>query len=160
MERTIDEMKELLARWYEAQTTDDEERMLREWFRTARELPAELEGARAMFGGFDALADEHATSRSLHGDAQATRPTDRSLHYGLRRSFVRHTAVWAAAAVVAVGVLLAAGYLSRPYCYINGVAVRDAEVAMQTTVYFEQLGQFDRSMRTFEGMIDTNNQEK
>lgn len=159
MKRTIDEIKGLLTRWYEAQTTDEEERMLREWFRTARELPAELEGARAMFGGFDALADEHATSRSLHGDVQATPQADSSLRYGLRL-LVRRTAVWATAAVVAVGVLLAAGYLSRPYCYINGVAVRDAEVAMQTTVYLEQLGQFDRSMRTFEGITDTNNQEK
>lgn len=134
--------------------------MLREWFRTARELPAELEGARAMFGGFDALADEHAVPRSLHDDAKETPPVVRTLHMGLRRSLVRRAAAWAVAAVVAVGVLVAAGYLSRPYCYINGVAVRDAEVAMQATIYLEQLGQFDRSMRTFEGITDMNNQEK
>ena len=138
MERTTEDIERLLERWYDAATTDDEERELREWFRESGTLPAGLESARRMFAGFEALGAEKAGSEVLHPEADCPEEP--------------------AAAVVA-GIVIAAEYLSQPYAYINGRPVRDAETAMQTTMYLRQLSVFDRSVQTFENAIKPENNE-
>ena len=48
----------------------------------------------------------------------------------------------AAAAVVALGLFLCVEYMHRPYCYIDGQAVYDKDVAMRTTVYLQGFSEF------------------
>ena len=48
----------------------------------------------------------------------------------------------AAAAVVALGLFLCVEYMRRPYCYIDGQAVYDKDVAMRTTVYLQGFSEF------------------
>ena len=59
---------------------------------------------------------------------------------GLRR-FLRLCGI-AAAAVVALGLFLCVEYMRRPYCYIDGQAVYDKDVAMRTTVYLQGFSEF------------------
>lgn len=146
MRLTEKEIRELLEGWYEARTTAQQERALREWFRTAGTLPADLESSRRIFCGFEALAGECAAElRPLRN---------------LRRGFVRRIAVWTAAAVVIAGIVVAAGYARCPYGYINGVPVRDVATAMETTAYFQQLETLDKAMNEFGKMMEQTQKEK
>ena len=161
MERTTEDIERLLERWYDAATTDDEERELREWFRESGTLPAGLESARRMFAGFEALGAEKAGSEVLHPEADCPEePAGTDGASCSKESFrLRRAAFWLSAAAVVAGIVIAAEYLSQPYAYINGRPVRDAETAMQTTMYLRQLSVFDRSVQTFENAIKPENNE-
>lgn len=150
MRLTEKEISELLKRWYEAETTAAEECILREWFCTAGPLPQELESSRQMFCGFSALAGERAPELLPLGELGENR----------RRGLIRRIAVWTAAAVVAMGIVVAAEYARRPYGYIDGVPVRDVETAMQATVYFQQLEMLDKTMNEFDKMMKQTQNEK
>lgn len=150
MKLTEKEIRELLKRWYEARTTVVEECILREWFRAADTLPQDLEAERRMFCGFATLSDERAPQLQPVGESSRDR----------RRGLIRRIVVWTAAAVVAVGVVAAAQYARRPYGYIDGVPVRDAETAMQATVYFQQLEMLDQTMNEFDKMMKQTQNEK
>lgn len=52
--KEYDEIRGLIARWYEGGTTPDQERRLADFFATAGELPADLEMERSMFQAIDA----------------------------------------------------------------------------------------------------------
>lgn len=60
---------------------------------------------------------------------------------GRKRRFLRLCGI-AAAAVVALGLFLCVEYMRRPYCYIDGQAVYDKDVAMRTTVYLQGFSEF------------------
>ena len=62
----------------------------------------------------------------------------------------------AAAAAVVLGIFVCADLLRKPYCYIDGVAVYDAEVAMQTTVYLESFSALEESGRMVDELIENN----
>ena len=87
--------------------------------------------ARAMFCGMDGLAGECLPERV---QAFGHRP-------GRKRRFLRLCGI-AAAAVVALGLFLCVEYMRRPYCYIDGQAVYDKDVAMRTTVYLQGFSEF------------------
>lgn len=174
MER-IKHIERLLDSYFEAQATPEEERELREFFTSGQTIPAYLEYARAMFGGMDALREEVAPDgcaqiygvasescsqrnepRSVpESGAQAQAPHTPRMRYshgGARR--LRLWAAGIAAAGLAVGLFALVSYLNRPYCYIDGVPVRDAELAMQATVYFEQLEALDKPIERLDGILD------
>lgn len=90
------------------------------------DVPESLREVRTLFGGLDALAGERSPER--------WKP----------RRIRRMAPLWgiAAAAAVVLGIFVCADLLRKPYCYIDGVAVYDAEVAMQTTVYLESFSCF------------------
>lgn len=58
MKEQEERIEELLARYFSAQTSRAEERVLRAWFRQANELPEELRYAQTLFRGLEALARE------------------------------------------------------------------------------------------------------
>lgn len=57
----------------------------------------------------------------------------------------------AAAAVVAIALIV--DYQRTPYCYIDGQAIYDAEVALASTDCLAQLEQLDQSMAFFDTLI-------
>lgn len=140
-----DKTEELLDRWFEAQTTEEEERALRERSE-AGELPDEL---RTMFEGFAALAEERAPGAAAMPAAAGTSRTA-----GARTT--RRIPLWtlAAAATLIVGALCTFFYMQRPYCYIDGVAVYDKELAMQTTRYLDGFAAFESPDRMVDELID------
>lgn len=62
----------------------------------------------------------------------------------------------AAAVAVVIGLFVCADLLRKPYCYIDGVAVYDKEVALQTTVYLESFSAFEESGRMVDELIRNN----
>ena len=140
MNERQERIERLAERWFAAETTDAEERELREWLREAEEVPAALRDVQAMLAGLDALAEERL-------------PAGRRVP--LRR---RMSPLWgfAAAAVVALGLFFWAELLRKPYCYIDGRAVYDKEAAMQATVYLESFSALDASGRMVDELIRSN----
>ena len=133
-------IERLAERWFAAQATDAEERELREWMWQRADVPESLREVHALLGGLDALAGERSTG--------CWKP---------RRVWYR-VPLWgvAAAAVVALGIFLFADLLRNPYCYIDGVAVYDKEVALQTTVYLESFSALEESGRMVDELIENN----
>lgn len=64
--------------------------------------------------------------------------------------------LWGIAAAVVIGLFVCADLLRKPYCYIDGVAVYDKEVALQTTVYLESFSAFEESGRMVDELIRNN----
>ena len=124
MNERQERIERLAERWFAAQATDAEERELRDWFRQAAGVPDSLREAQILFGGLDALAGERSRERWKPRRAGRILPL-----WGI-----------AAAVAVVIGLFVCADLLRKPYCYIDGVAVYDKEVALQTTVYFEESG--------------------
>lgn len=152
MKERQERIERLVERWLAAQTTDGEERELREWFRQTDDIPDSLREVRVLLGGLDALAEERLPGRT---GAFAGRRSKDGPSRPLRR---RLTPFWgvAAAAAVALGLFFCAELLRKPYCYIDGVAVYDRETAMQTTVYFESFAAIDESSRMVDELIRNN----
>ena len=140
MNERQERIERLAERWFAAQATDAEERELREWMRRAADVPESLREVRTLFGGLDALAGERSQER--------WKP----------RRIRRMAPLWgiAAAAAVVLGIFVCADLLRKPYCYIDGVAVYDAEVAMQTTVYLESFSALEESGRMVDELIENN----
>ena len=119
MKERKERIEKLLERYFEARTTDAEEQELKAYFREGETDPG-LRYARAMFCGMDGLAGECLPERV---QAFGHRP-------GRKRRFV------------ALGLFLCVEYMRRPYCYIDGQAVYDKDVAMRTTVYLQGFSEF------------------
>lgn len=139
---------ELLERYFEARTTPAEESELHGLLRDAESadaLPAEV---RLMLGGLEALSAERMPGADV--ERQAPRPV-------FVRTLMRRISPWwgvAAAAVVAVGVFLCAGWLREPYCYIDGRPVYDREVAMQMTAYFDSFAALGAPERMVDDLLE------
>lgn len=172
MKERQERIERLAERWFAAETTDAEERELRDWFLRATTVPDSLRDMQLLFGGLDALSqerllEERPAGADLSGESPLS-PENRAgeslsasgaqLPGRKLRTFGRMTPLWgfAAAAAVVLGLYLGAELLRKPYCYIDGVAVYDKEVAMQTTVYLESLSALDDTGRMVDELIRNN----
>ncbi|WP_295937218.1 hypothetical protein [uncultured Alistipes sp.] len=135
MKERNERIEQLLERYYDAQTTDAEERELRDYFRYGGHVSDSLRYAQAMFSGMDALAQESVPEK-LSGEPTAG-------HAARSRRMRLVWSLTAFAAVLALGLFLHAGLHRKPYCYIDGVAVYDKQTAMQTTVYLQGFSGFE-----------------
>lgn len=162
MKEQDERIERLLERYFDARTTEAEERELRDYFRYVDEIPASLRYARTMFGGLDALAEERYPGEGKAGTCPAVRPAEGMRRYETRSAAGRGAGIgrklrplWgvAAAAMVALGLFFYAEYLRKPYCYIDGVAIYDKEVAMQATVYLQGLSDFGDQVRMVDELI-------
>lgn len=123
-------VRELLERWFEGETSVGEERLLKEYFAQAPDVPADLEYARAMFGHFSEAACEVSTSVFVpaENDAAGEIPTSPK-----RRS--RRVWAWAASAAAVVVLALTIDRMPETvngetvYCYVDGQPVTDFEEA-------------------------------
>lgn len=131
MKERKERIERLLERYFDARTTDDEEAELRAYFQMADDVAPDLLYARTMFCGMDGLAAERLSAARKPAGAKPAG----------RRMVLRMCGV-AAAAVAVLGLFLCVEYMRRPYCYIDGVAIYDKDVAMQTTVYLQGFSEF------------------
>lgn len=144
----------LAERWLAAEADEAEERELRDALREAGELPASLRELRVLFDGLEALAEERmpaAIGRAPQSPVTSPAMFRRAPHWRV----LRWAAAAVAAAVVAVGIFLGVGRLRTPYCYIDGVAIYDREVAMQATVYFDSFAVLDAPNRLVDQLLET-----
>jgi len=145
MKNEREEIDRLLARYYAAETTEAEEAALRGRIRRMAPCDGELRMARTIFAGFDALACERAAGAPVL-PSRPSRPSRRG---------VRTVVAALAAAAVLAGVAVGAALLLRtPYCYIDGEAVYDREVALRMTAYLEGLADLDVSVRMMDAWMD------
>lgn len=169
-------IEELAARYFEARTTDAEERELRELSRVGDS--GMTEELRVLFGGLDALAGErmpveretavgrlsaaeqgaagerpHVPTGSRSAGRQLRMPGSRM---PLRRSVRRFVPWWGVAAVaaVALGAFLCVELLREPYCYIDGRAVYDRETAMRTTAYLGSFAVLESPGRIVDDLLE------
>ena len=159
MKEQDERIERLLERYFDARTTEAEERKLRDYFRYVDEIPASLRYAWTMFGGLDALAEERYPVEGGAQTGPAVRPAERMRRYETRSAAGRGARggrklrpLWGVAAAAA-GVFFYAEYLRKPYCYIDGVAIYDKEAAMQATVYLQGLSDFGDQVRMVDELI-------
>lgn len=122
-----DTVREALERYFEGATSVREERALREYFAGAEDIPTDLAYARTIFGFWDDTAAQ--TSESTFEVPADTRP----IVPARRRRRLMIWACGAAAAVVAAVAVLVTGNTETVYCYVNGQAVTDYDLAYAYT---------------------------
>lgn len=137
MDKSIERIDQLVELWLDGSTTDAEEHELRSLVEACGEtLSARLVWVATAFKGYGALAEERnpqPVKRQQRARRQLIRPLQRVMQWGL-----------AAAAVVALVVAISID--REPYCYINGEAIYDAQLAMNETACFEHLAELDEAM--------------
>ena len=133
-----------------ARTTDAEEQELRRLLRSG-EVPESLRDLAALFEGLGALS---ARPRPR----AAPPPPDsscRELPRAEARPLHRLAAVWwGMAAAVVAGILVLAGLVREPYCYIDGRPVYDREVALQTTAYLDSFAALDATSQIVDELME------
>lgn len=135
------EIRALLERYDDGLTTKEEEQLLQKLLTEADELPSDLQAAARLFEGFSALAEEQLPRR-------ITAPRRKPLWWA-----------WGVAAAAVLGLFFAVDRAAQPYCYINGVAVYDTELAMASTECLAHLEHLDRTMEIFDQLIRTDKDE-
>ena len=140
MKEQDERIERLLERYFDARTTEAEERELRDYFRYADEIPASLRYAWTMFGGLDALAEERYPVEGGAQTGPAVRPAERMRRYETRS---------------AAGRGARGGRKLRPLWGVAaaGVAIYDKEAAMQATVYLQGLSDFGDQVRMVDELI-------
>ena len=139
-----------------ARTTDAEEQELRRLLRSG-EVPESLRDLAALFEGLGALFGERMPDTDAAG-----RPAADSSCRELRRAETRPlrplhrlAAVWwGMAAAVVAGILVLAGLVREPYCYIDGRPVYDREVALQTTAYLDSFAALDATSQIVDELME------
>lgn len=124
------EIKRLLDRYFDGETTLDEEQTLRCYFSSATDIPADLRYAAPMFAY---AAGKRAQTRPVAAKAAPKRL--------LRRRFGAVAAATVAAACIAIGVVTVSRSGDFPqnavsgevYCYLDGRAITDRAEAERVT---------------------------
>ena len=89
MKEQDERIERLLERYFDARTTEAEERELRDYFRYVDEIPASLRYVRTMFGGLDALAEERYPGEGSVQTGPAVRPASKAPERSLSLSSSR-----------------------------------------------------------------------
>lgn len=129
-------IRTLVARYEEGLTETQEEQELKRLLSAEEELPRDLKSLALMLGGLEALGEERMPARLDQTPAT------------LRRWWQ-----WTVAAAAVVAIVLVVDHLRTPYCYIDGQAIYDAEVALASTDCLAQLEYFDQSVELFDTLI-------
>lgn len=129
-------IRTLVARYEEGLTEPQEEQELKRLLSAEEELPRDLKSLALMLGGLEALGEERMPTRLDQTPAT------------LRRWWQ-----WTVAAAAVVAIVLVVDHLRTPYCYIDGQAIYDAEVALASTDCLAHLEYFDQSVELFDTLI-------
>lgn len=153
MDKRNRRIESLAARWMAARTTDAEEQELRRLLRSG-EVPESLRDLAALFEGLGALSGERMPDTGAAGRPAAD-SSCRELPRAEARPLHRLAAVWwGMAAAVVAGILVLAGLVREPYCYIDGRPVYDREVALQTTAYLDSFAALDATSQIVDELME------
>lgn len=135
----------LIQLWEQGATTSAQEQELRGFFISSKHIPQAWEPYKVLFCGFAALSQE-----KVHGDYKP---------FNRRGNFLKTFTLYFAAAVIIAGVCLSVLLVSKPYCYINGKPIRNAELAMQATDRLSDLSRFDKPVEVLKNLENLSVQE-
>lgn len=153
MDKRNRRIESLAARWMAARATDAEEQELRRLLRSG-EVPESLRDLAALFEGLGALSGERMPDTGAAGRPAAD-SSCRKLPRAETRPLHRLAAVWwGMAAAVVAGILVLAGLVREPYCYIDGRPVYDREVALQTTAYLDSFAALDATSQIVDELME------
>ena len=153
MDKQNRRIESLAARWMAARTTDAEEQELRRLLRSG-EVPESLRDLAVLFEGLGALSGERMPDTDAAGRPAAD-SSCRELPRAETRPLHRLATVWwGMAAAVVAGILVLAGLVREPYCYIDGRPVYDREVALQTTAYLDSFAALDATSQIVDELME------
>lgn len=139
-----------------ARTTDAEEQELLLLLRSG-EVPESLRDLAALFEGLGALSGERMPDTGAAGRPAADsscRKLPRAETRPLRPLHRLAAVWWGMAAAVVAGILVLAGLVREPYCYIDGRPVYDREVALQTTAYLDSFAALDATSQIVDELME------
>lgn len=139
-----------------ARATDAEEQELRRLLRSG-EVPESLRDLAALFEGLGALSGERMPDTGAAGRPAANsscRELPRAETRPLRPLHRLAAVWWGMAAAVVAGILVLAGLVREPYCYIDGRPVYDREVALQTTAYLDSFAALDTTSQIVDELME------
>ena len=137
MENYIERIDQLTERWLDGATTYAEERELQRLVKECgAALPARLGWLADTFEGYRALAEER--------NPQPTKRPQRTHRAPLIT--LQRIATWSLAAAAVVVAIIGFSIDHEPYCYVNGEAVYDAQLAMNETACLDYLSELDQVM--------------
>lgn len=139
-----------------ARATDAEEQELRRLLRSG-EVPESLRDLAALFEGLGALSGERMPDTGAAGRPAADsscRELPRAETRPLRPLHRLAAVWWGMAAAVVAGILVLAGLVREPYCYIDGRPVYDREVALQTTAYLDSFAALDTTSQIVDELME------
>lgn len=130
MEYDINKIKYLCTRYMEAETSAEEEVMLRDYFTNAEDIPESLISYKVMICGFS------------EAGAMKFKPKK----YACRRGIVRRI-VWGSIGVAASIAICIAAFERETYGYdIEGKAITDPEEALKGTIYLSYLSNLETTI--------------
>ena len=137
MEYDINKIRALCDRYFNGETSAEEEQRLREYFSRAEDVPADLRAVKVMLCGMD---DAASMTYSHSGTGQHTP------HGSVRKMSIRRI-IWgtiAAAASVAICISL---FNREVYGYdADGKAITDPQVALESTVLLSHLSKLETTI--------------
>ncbi len=131
MEYKIENIRSLVAKYFDGETTLAEEKTLRDFFNSPGDIPEDLQACRALFAHHAAASAETSHRKlALHTEPSSVAPRVRPLY---RWIFV--AAGVAAAVLVTFFVQINPGHTNHGdiLCYVNGVRITDRREAMEYT---------------------------
>ena len=130
MEYDISKIRSLCDRYFDGDTSEQEELTLRTYFNNVREIPEDLRAVKVMMGGFSEAA------------GMTYAPVRKKKTQGVvRRVFIGLTA---AAASAAICISL---FDKEAYGYdVYGNSITDPEVALESTVYLSYLSKLETTI--------------
>jgi len=147
MEQKI--INELIGLWLEGKTNSSQEEELREYFRTATDIPSKWLSYKILFSGFQSLAQETAPVQKASSE-KTIDLRDVLKHKTQRKRII---GISSAAAAVIIG-LIAFNYYQKPYCYIDGKPVHSLQVALNSTEDLVELESFDQTTEEMDALED------
>lgn len=138
------EIEELLNRYFEGETSLQEEQTLKEYFLNADNVPAEWNYAKVMFTGFS--SNKEATNHTV-----AVKKKGMPLK--------RIAAAVAVVALLSVSVALFVPKEKEIYCYVNGKPVTDYELALKHAerafgIMEKEISKSTKSLEIIDNSID------
>lgn len=129
MEYDINKIRALCDRYFDGETTAEEELALREYFSMEVDIPEDLRAVKVMIGGFADAA------------SMTYRPTPAKPKGTVRRL------IWGTIAAAASAALCVAYFNREIYGYdADGKAITDPEVALEGTQYLSYLSQLETTI--------------
>jgi len=147
--QNFDHTRRIAERYFDGESTPDEEAILRDFFRETPPdaLPKEMRSMAAMFRGFSAIGEEKMSSeygRALLGH-QVSRPIIR------RRPFIWGASLLAAASM-ALAVIIPATRTVYGYT-ADGKAITDPATALEQADCLGELASLESSMEIADGLL-------
>ena len=136
MEYDINRIYELCEKYFDAETSAQEEEILREYFTHARNIPDSLRGVKVMICGLSEASEMEYAPAVRHG----------------LRGTVRKIA-WTVTGIAASVALCFTLFNRETYGYdTDGKAITDPQVALEGTVYLSYLSQLETTIDIAEAL--------